>query len=482
MGSTDAGKKTGADPRAAFRVLPSVDEAMRDAAIADLAAGRERELVLGLVRELIDDWRDDILAGRVDATGVEQRLAGGDLANGLRAALGREDAKGIQRAINATGVVLHTGLGRAPVHPEVANAMGRAAGSYCLLEVDRATGQRNQRDGRLGELLARLTGAEDGICVNNNAAAVMLTLQTFAREGEAIVSRGELVEIGGSFRIPDVMTRAGVDLVEVGTTNRTRIGDYRTAITERTGMLLKVHRSNFRVVGFTEETSGAEIGALGTELGVTTANDLGSGLMELVGARPLDMLEGEPLVTAAVADGVDVVMFSGDKLLGGPQAGLIVGKRKTVQEIRNNPTYRAMRCDKATIAGLETTLGLYLSGRADEIPSRAMMLASADELLPRAEALAARLAGLSEAEVEVRADRSQPGSGSAPDVYIDTHVVSVKAHGKSADAFASALRAGDPCVFARIQDDRLIFDPRTLLAGEDDELADAIRAALQGDS
>lgn len=476
MASTDARGETDADPREAFRALPSVDEALRRPGLAELSEGRE--FMLGLVRGCIDAWRSEILAGKLDAAGVRERLDTGRLEAEVRDALRREDRKGIQRVINATGVVLHTGLGRAPVHPEVAQAMARAAGGYCLLEVDRATGQRNQRDGRIGELLARLTGAEDGICVNNNAAAVLITLQTFARGGEAVVSRGELVEIGGSFRVPDVMTRAGVQLVEVGTTNRTRIADYRAVVNERTGILLKVHRSNFRVVGFTEETGGNEIGALGRELGVPTANDLGSGLLELAGARPLDMLGGEPLVKQAVEDGVDVVMFSGDKLLGGPQAGLIVGKREVVQQIRKNPTYRAMRCDKATIAGLEKTLELYLEGRADEIPSRAMMLASADELLPRAKALAAQLAGIDGLDVEVVADRSQPGSGSAPDIYLDTHVVSLSASGRSAAAFASALRDGDPCVFARIQDDRVLFDPRTLLPGEDAELVSAIRAAL----
>jgi L-seryl-tRNA(Ser) seleniumtransferase len=476
MASTDARGETDADPREAFRALPSVDEALREPGLAALAEGRDRELMLALVRDRIDAWRAEILAGGLDAAGVAERVAAGRLTSEVRAAIDREDAKGIRSVINATGVVLHTGLGRAPVHPEVAQEMARAAAGYCLLEVDRATGQRNQRDGRLGELLARLTGAEDGIVVNNNAAAVLITLQTFARGGEAIVSRGELVEIGGSFRVPDVMTRAGVDLVEVGTTNRTRIADYRNAVTERTGILLKVHRSNFRVVGFIEETGGDEIGALGRELGVPTANDLGSGLLELAGARPLDMLGGEPLVKQAVAEGVDVVMFSGDKLLGGPQAGLIVGKRDFVQQIRKNPTYRAMRCDKATIAGLEKTLEMYLDGRADEIPSRAMMLASADELLPRARALAKQLEGIDGLEVEVVADRSQPGSGSAPDIYLDTHVVRVAARGRSAAAFASALRDGTPCVFARIQDDRVLFDPRTLLPREEDQLVVAIRA------
>ena len=478
MTSTDARGAAGADPREAFRALPSVDEALRDPALAALAEARDRELVLGMVRGTIDAWRNEILDGELDAAGVRARVDGGQLAAELRAALRREDAAGIRPVINATGVVLHTGLGRAPVHPEVATEMARAAGGYCLLEVDRASGERNQRDGRLGELLARLTGAEDGICVNNNAAAVMLTLQTFARGGEAIVSRGELVEIGGSFRVPDVMTRAGVDLVEVGTTNRTRIADFADAVTERTGVMLKVHRSNFRVVGFTEEVGGDELGRLGREVGVVTANDLGSGLLETEGARPLDMLDGEPLVRRAVEEGVDVVMFSGDKLLGGPQAGLIVGKRETVQRIRKNPTYRAMRCDKATIAGLEKTLEMYLAGRGDEVPARAMMLATADELRPRADALAGALRDLPDVTVEVVPERSQPGSGSAPDVYLDTFVVSVRRAGRSTSSLAARLRDGDPCVFTRISDDRLLLDPRTVLPGQEDALVAALRDAL----
>jgi L-seryl-tRNA(Ser) seleniumtransferase len=387
----------------------------------------------------------------------------------------REQKGGLVQVVNAAGVVLHTGLGRAPIHPEAARAMEVAARSYGTLEVDRFSGRRNQRDERLGELLARMTGAEDGIVVNNNAAAVLLMLSTFAAGKETVVSRGELVEIGGSFRIPDVMVRANTKMVECGTTNRTRADDYRQAAGPDTGLLIKVHTSNFRVVGFTEELDAPDLARLGQELGVVTAFDLGSGLLEGPEARPLDMLGGEPLVRDSVAAGVDIVTFSGDKLLGGPQAGLIVGKREAVARMRKNPMYRALRLDKVTIAGLEATLGLYLAGRADEIPARRMMLLQPDELRPVAEGIAAELSKLDGFTAEVIDDASQPGSGSAPGIFLPSPVVRLTCERWSAEELSARLRAGEPSVFARIHDDRLLLDPRTLLEGDRESLLDAVR-------
>jgi L-seryl-tRNA(Ser) seleniumtransferase len=381
----------------------------------------------------------------------------------------------VRRAINVSGVVLNTGLGRAPVHPEAAQAMAAAARSFCVLEVDRFTGKRNQRDERLSELLVRLTGAEAGIAVNNCAAAVLLTLQTFAGGRSALVSRGELVEIGGSFRMPAVMERAGVRLVEVGTTNRTRIADYEAAIDDTTGLLLKVHTSNYRVVGFTEEAGPAELDELGRRRGIRTAYDLGSGLLDAEGATSLGFLGDEPPLAEALASGMDVAMFSGDKLLGGPQAGLIVGRRQAIAELRKNPLYRALRLDKVALAGLETTLQLLLSGRGDELPARAMLVRPAESLRPVAEALAVELAGLEGISTEVVAERSQPGSGSAPDVYLDTFCVAAAARGRSTQRLAADLRAGDPPVFARIHEDRLLMDVRTLLPGDHEALVEAFR-------
>ena len=312
----------------AFRLLPGVDEASRLESIAPLVEGPERELVLGLLREVLEDWRSEIAADRLEAEQLARRLEEEDLAREVTSRLVRDRGRGLQRVVNATGVVLHTGLGRAPVHPEAAAAMERAAAGYCVLEVDRFSGERNERDGRVGSLLERLTGAEAGIAVNNNAGAVLLCLQTFASGREAIVSRGELVEIGGSFRVPEIMARAGVALREVGTTNRTRAADYERAASDGAGLLMKVHTSNYRVVGFTHEVDPEELAAIGRRTATTTAFDLGSGLLEVAGAAPLDMLGAEPLVRDAVASGVDVVTFSGDKLLGGPQAGLGTTVRK----------------------------------------------------------------------------------------------------------------------------------------------------------
>jgi L-seryl-tRNA(Ser) seleniumtransferase len=354
-----------------------------------------------------------------------------------------------------------------------------------VLEVDRETNERNQRDDRLGELLARLTGAEAGLGVNNCAGAVLLAFQTFAGGREAIVSRGELVEIGGSFRVPDVMARANAKLVEVGTTNRTRLADYERAIGERTGLLVKVHTSNFRLVGFTEEVAPAELAELGRARGITSAFDLGSGLLECAGAEPLQPLLGdEPLVQEAVKSGVDVVCFSGDKLLGGPQAGLVVGTRAAISALRKNPIYRALRLDKVTLAGLEATLGLILAGRAAEIPARRMLTRTAAELLPEAEAIAARLKRHAGLDVGVVSEKSQPGSGSAPGVFLATHVVAVRSRHHSADDLALALRRNDPPVFARIQDGRVLLDPRTLLPGDDADLLSAFEhlIAASGES
>lgn len=450
-----------------YRLLPAVEEVLSQPAVQALVARVERGLLAGFVGEELARWRAEIASGALDAAGLRARLASGELLQALGARVCGDLGAGLVPVINVTGVVLHTGLGRASVHPEAAAAMARAAQGYCTLEVERASGERNQRDERIGVLLARLSGAEAGIAVNNNAAAVLLLLNTFGAGKETILSRGELVEIGGSFRMPDVMERASTKLVEVGTTNRTRLDDYRRALGERSGLLIKVHTSNYRLVGFTEEVGPAELAALGRERSVPTAYDLGSGRLEPGDAPPLALLGDEPLVRDAVASGVDVVCFSGDKLLGGPQAGLIVGRREALVRLRKNPLYRALRLDKVTIAGLEATLALYLAGRAHEIPARAMLLMPASELREVAERIARALAALPGLAAEVVPEHSQPGSGSAPGVTIDTFAVKVRAQGLSAGELAARLRAGEPCVFARVHDGALLLDPRTLHPGEE---------------
>jgi L-seryl-tRNA(Ser) seleniumtransferase len=470
-------KQEAANP---YRLLPSVEDVLTRPEVRALAADLPRSLLASFVAEILAAWRAAIAAGELSADGVRARLERDDLLRSLSARVQHDRGAGLVPVINATGVVLHTGLGRASVHPDAAAAMERAARGYCTLEVERTTGERNQRDERLGVLLARLTESEAGIAVNNNAAAVLLILNTFGAGKETILSRGELVEIGGSFRMPDVMERASTRLVEVGTTNRTRIDDYRRAVGPATGLVIKVHTSNYRMVGFTEEASAGELAELGRELSVPTAFDLGSGLLEPQGVRPLGGLGGEPLVKDAVASGVDVVCFSGDKLLGGPQAGLIVGRRGAIAELRRNPMYRALRLDKVTLAGLESTLGLYLAGRADEIPARAMLLRSAEEVRHVAAPLAEALAALPGVTAEVIPERSQPGSGSAPGVYLDTFAVRVRVRGVQAGELAARLRAGEPCVFVRVHEGAVLLDPRTLHPGEERDLVRAFERLVGG--
>ena len=458
----------------ALRRLPAVEELLLAPRLAELVHSTSRGALLEHVRATLDEWRERIKAGELSAAELDPQLTREALIAAIEVNVLRDARRGVLPAVNATGVVLHTGLGRAPVHPEAARAMAKVAGGYCILEVDRESGERNQRDDYLSDLLARASGAEAGIGVNNCAAAVLLALQTFAGGGrEVIVSRGELVEIGGSFRMPSVMERAGVKLVEVGTTNRTHYPDYVAAVRATTGLLLKVHASNYRVEGFTAEVGARELGALGREKNVASCYDLGSGLLEIAGASPLSMLGDEPRLRDAVESGIDLVLFSGDKLLGGPQAGLIVGKRARIEQLRKNPIYRAVRLDKVALAGLETTLELYLSGRADEIPSRARMLITAAQIRPVAEELARRLATLPGLSSSVIPERSQPGSGTAPGIFLPTFVVRVQRSGDSATALARRLRIGTPPVFARIQDGALLLDPRTLLTGDLERLVSA---------
>ncbi len=460
----------------ALRHLPPVDQLLAD---PELTAARQtlgRGQLLLLAREVLAAERRRIAAAGLGAEEVAAWVAGGGPREALLARVAREAKLGVRRAVNATGVVLHTNLGRAPVHPEAAARMAEVAAGYCVLEVDRFAGRRNRRDDRVGELCGRLFGSEAAIAVNNCAAAVLLTLQSLAGGREALLSRGELVEIGGSFRMPAVMERAGVTLREVGTTNRTRLADYEAALGPHSGLLLKVHQSNYRIRGFTEEVSAAELARLGAARGVPTAYDLGSGRLHPEGAGALDFLGDEPSVEEALASGVDLVMFSGDKLLGGPQAGLILGRRAVVGTLRENPLYRALRLDKVMLAGLETTLELLLSGRADELPTRALLRREPADLEAQAQRLSAELAALGGFDTRVIEERSQPGSGSAPDVFLDTRAVAVSHPNWSAERLSAALRAGTPPVFARIQDGRLLLDPRTLLPGDETALLAAFRA------
>jgi len=457
-----------------FRLLPSVDELLRAEDMQALVAREGHAATAEAAREFLDQLRVEIGAGRLDEIGLQAAVetAGSDIE--LR--LSESMAYSLRPVINATGVILHTNLGRAPLSRVALERVAEVAQGYSNLELDLATGERGKRDVHVDRLFAKVF-AEIGrkvatIVVNNNAAAVLLTLNALAEGGEVIVSRGELVEIGGSFRIPDVMAKSGAVLREVGTTNRTRIADYEQAISERTKLLLRVHRSNFAITGFTEQPSLEELTALGRKRGVPVMEDLGSGdIFDLpsVGVR------GEPTIAASLRAGVDVVTYSGDKLLGGPQAGLISSSPELVAKIRGNALFRALRVDKMFYAALEATLLAYLREDYDSIPALRMLRLTEATINERAEHLMRKLhisnPGL---EVEVLASRSVIGGGSAPGATLPTRALAVSSPELSADAIAQRLREWATPIIARVEDGRVLLDLRTVSPEQDAAIAEAL--------
>ena len=447
------------DPR---RRLPAVDALLAEADVAALLTAHPRGLVVRAVRDAIEHARAD--GGRTPPEGWGAAV---------RARVQRLAAPSLLPLINATGVVLHTNLGRAPLARAAREAMTRIAAGYSNLEYDLAQGTRGSRHTLCRDLLVELTGAEDAIVVNNAAGALLVALSALARDGDAIVSRGELVEIGGAFRIPDIMARSGATLVEVGTTNRTHLRDYEAAVTNRTRLLLKVHRSNFQVTGFTAEVSTQEIAGVARARGAASLYDLGSGL--LADLSPWG-LAGEPTVAEALASGVDAVAFSGDKLLGGPQAGILLGTRDAIAACRKDPLARAVRSDKFTLAALEATLALYRDPERArvEIPVLRMLTEDVAEIRRRGEALqngVGKGADIVEGESEV-------GGGSFPGAKLKTWLVSLNPRALAPDALGARLRASNPPVIARIADDRVVLDPRTIFPDELESVARAVRAAL----
>jgi L-seryl-tRNA(Ser) seleniumtransferase len=366
--------------------------------------------------------------------------------------------------INATGVVVHTNLGRSPLPGEVLQRIAALAGRYLNLEYDLARGGRGRRDDALERLAADLFPDYELVAVNNNAAAVVLLLNTVAEGKEVLVSRGELVEIGGSFRMPEILAKSGAALREVGTTNRTRLADYKKMISPRTGLLLKVHPSNYRVVGFTEETGLEELVQLGREAGIPVAEDLGSGSLIALKAAGI---AGEPTVQERLAFGPDAVTFSGDKLLGGPQAGLILARPELAQKLRGNPLRRALRLDRIGILALETTLRIHLEGRGDQLPTLAMIQTSLEQLELRAKRLAAALEKHPRIRAELKSGISMVGGGAAPVEGLPTVLVQLEVEGLSAAKLEEALRASDPPVIARIEADRVVLDLRTVFPDEE---------------
>jgi len=450
----------------ALRRLPSVDRLLQGEAASRWVAALGRDLVVEACREALEAERRRVLSGEAYA-GEEALWA--DVVARLQATV----QPTLRPVINASGVVIQTNLGRSPLSEATLDAMRRAGEGYSNLEYDLAAGERGSRYVHAEALLTRLTGAEAGLLVNNNAGAVLLALSALARGREVIISRGQLVEIGGGFRIPDVMAQSGAQLVEVGTTNRTYASDYRAAITGETAALMRVHSSNFRVIGFTHQPTLDELVALAHERGLPLIDDLGSGT--LLDTAPYGLAH-EPTVQESIAAGADIVTFSGDKLLGGPQAGIIVGRADLVAQLRRHPLTRALRVDKTTIAGIQANLLHYVKGEATrEVPIWRMIAATADEVAARARALIAAL-GEAGARCEVVLGQSMIGGGSLPEETLPTALIAVEISAPS-DA-ARALRLGDPAVVSRVQDDLLLLDLRTVLPREEEALIARLREVI----
>ncbi|HOW96585.1 MAG TPA: L-seryl-tRNA(Sec) selenium transferase [Kiritimatiellia bacterium] len=449
-----------------LRALPSVDAVLNTARARALAEQHGRARVSGAVRAAVESRRQAIRGGeaaRPDAESLAEAAAE------LLAA----DRPNLRRVVNATGIVLHTGLGRAVLPGDTLAALAEAVGN-CNVQMDLETGERTRREAVVLDLFRRVTGAEDAAVVNNNAAATLLVLAALSRGREAVVSRGELIEIGGSFRLPDIMAESGALLREVGTTNKTHLRDYEKAIGPGTGLLLKVHPSNYRVEGFVAETALREIAALGRTRSVPVIFDLGSG--NLVDLRKYG-LEGEPTVQDGFRDGADLVLFSTDKLIGGPQGGAVVGRTDLVTAVRKHPLYRAFRVDKLRLAALEHALRLFLEPDKLEArhPTYFMLARKPDELRRTAEELRAGIAKRQPAwQATVVEEESKLGGGALPTSPLPTFAVSLRAEGLSADRLALALRRADPPVIGRIRDDLVLLDVRTILPGETEDVLRAI--------
>jgi L-seryl-tRNA(Ser) seleniumtransferase len=428
----------------ALRRLPSVDRLLQD----ERLAGQPHELAVAAVRAVLEEARAELRSGGEPGDLVGRALAGLESAR----------APSLRRVLNATGVIVHTNLGRAPLPAAALERVVAVAAGYSNLELELADGRRGSRQDHLAGLLRRLSGAEAALVVNNNAAAVLLAVAALAEGREVVVSRGELVEIGDGFRIPDVLARSGARLVEVGTTNRTRAADYERAIGPETALLLRVHQSNYRIVGFTEQAVVSDLAAIARQFGLPLVDDLGSGA--------IPELEGEPAVAASLRAGADLVCFSGDKLLGGPQAGIVAGRADLVERLRRHPLQRALRADKLTLAALEGTLGLYLDPQraAREIPVLRMLREPVEAVRARAERLAAAVGG------EVEETVARVGGGAMPLVELPSFACAVE------EPVAVALRSGEPPVVAVVRDGRTLLDCRTLTDAEADEVASLVVA------
>ncbi|MEI7813603.1 MAG: L-seryl-tRNA(Sec) selenium transferase [Coriobacteriia bacterium] len=464
------------DTNALLRALPKTDDVLAAPQLANTLAQTPRPVVLDAVRGAIEDARERLLGGEEFTPDVSQIAL--DAAG--RAALASRPS--LRRVINGTGIIVHTNLGRSVLSERAAAAVAAVAGSYSTLEYDVEGGQRGSRHVHVESLLCELTGAEAAMAVNNNAAAVMLGIAALARGKEAVVSRGQLVEIGGSFRIPDIMRESGATMVEVGTTNKTHLADYERAMTPNTGLFLKVHSSNYRVVGFTEEVVLADLVALGAPHGIPVMEDQGSGV--LFDLQPYG-LPDEPTVASSIAAGAAVVTASGDKLLGGPQAGLICGRHDVIERLKKHPMARALRLDKMTLAALEATLFACLdeTRALREIPTLRMLTTPVAQVRVRAESLAQRMrvALGDSAEVVCIDEIARAGGGSLPLAEIATVAVAIAPATLKVAELEERLRTGaEPAIIARVKDGRLLIDPRTLLSDAEENVVVARLAEVLG--
>ncbi len=453
-----------------LRNLPSVNELLESPPLKSLVDRVSHNVVVSGVRTFLDDFRNDVRDGSIEI----KVPSPSELASRIADWISKDEQPSLRPVINATGILLHTGLGRAPIADEAVREMSQIAGHYASVEIDLPSGERSQRVFAVEKLLCELTGAEAAVVVNNNAAATLLTLTAIAYEREVVVSRGQLIEIGGSFRLPDVMTSSGARLHEVGTTNKTRIGDYAAAINENTAALMNVHTSNYVIVGFTEQATTKEMVELGHQHNLVVIDDIGSGALIDFGKYGVS---DEPMASESIKAGADLVLFSGDKLLGGPQCGIIVGRRAAVQRIAKHPMMRAMRVDKVTLSALAATLRLYrdLEQAEQSIPLLSLLSTPLENLENRARRIAPQIAAASAvASAEAMEDRAMLGGGSMPTREIPTWCVAITPESASVDQFARSLRIASPSVFGRVQQDRLLVDLRTVLPKQDGEIVEVV--------
>lgn len=448
-----------------LRQIPQVDELLKDKELSSIVENTPHDFLINCIREVIIDVRANVL------NGIENEINKKSIVEKIIAKVEKKSQHSLRRVINATGTVLHTNLGRAIVSKKATEAMMSVAYNYSNLEYDLKKGERGDRQSHIEKLITDITGCEAAMVVNNNAAATIIVLATLAHEKEVIISRGELIEIGGSFRIPDVMSESGAILKEVGTTNKTKLSDYKNAYdAEKTACIMKVHTSNYKVVGFTEEADLKQLMTLGSEFNLPVIYDMGNGLFIDLNEYGID----EPTVPNLVNDGADVILFSGDKLLGGPQAGIIIGKAKYINKMKKHPLARAFRVDKFTIAALTSTLFEYYDTKRAKknIPILNMITTSRDELKSKAEKIADELKSKLKKDVAIDIEeiKDQVGGGTAPDVYLDGYAVSIVKKDKAAEKIERELRALYVPIIVRVAHDKILVDVRTILEDDVDVL------------